>query len=386
MSFRLSISVRRHPVWPGLAALLLAALCVGCSTPPLQTARNNFYVGRFQQADQNLATIPEDDKDTVLYLMERGMIRQARQDYDASSMDWRNAADKNALLETYSVSKGAASLIVNDRMLAFRGAPFERTLLFALLARNYLAQRNWDYAAICARNIISQLDNNDGFPDIPYGRYMAGFCLEMINDEGNAAIQYKTITRLLPDLVVDEDTGLFYPRGQKDPRPVQADKAWQNELVCFVMSGRIPSGKRQSYIPPGSNAPHAEIFFQDRYLGRSTPLSNTAELVAATEKRMMLIELAKTSTRVAVKIGISQAIKQQNEALGFLTELLLFSMEQPDTRHWETLPRWLEVARVPCPPNPSEFTVVFPSGKKFVVKPVSHRGNIYIAFCRDLAR
>lgn len=371
-------------MWPGLAAALLAALCAGCSTPPLQSARENFYVGRFQQADTNLAAIPEDDKDAVLYLMERGMIRQAMGDYDGSSADWRKAADKDRLLETYSISQGAASLVVNDRVLSFRGAPFERTLLFAFLAKNYLAQYNWDYAAICARNIISRLDNLDGFPDIPYGRYMAGFCLEMINDEGNAAIQYKTIAKLLPDLVVDEDTGLFYPRAPTTPRPPQADKQWTGELVCFVLSGRIPVGEARNVVPIVQPPAPAELYWQDRYLGRSVPLANTAELIAATEKRMMMIELAKTTTRVAVKIGISEAVKQQNEALGFLTMLLLFSMEQPDTRRWETLPLWLEVARVPCPASPAEFTVVFPSGGRHTVKPVARRGNIYIAFCRDL--
>ncbi len=386
MSFRGFISGRLGAAGGGGCAALLAILLAGCASPPLQSARENFYLGRFPQANQNLAEIPDDDKDTVLYLMERGMIRQALPDYDASSADWRKAADKDVQLETYSLSQGAASLVVNDRMLAFRGAPFERTLLFAFLAKNYLAQHNWDYAAICARNIIRRLDNRDGFPDIPYGRYLAGFCLELIADEGNAAIQYKTAAKLLPEIVVDEDTGLLYPRNSTNQPAPQADPAWQNELVCFVLVGRMPAGPGPGYFSLSNAVSHAEIYYQDRYLGRSLALANTADLLAATAKRQAMIELAKTATRVAVKIGVSQAVKQQNEALGLLTELLLFAMEQPDTRRWETLPLWLEVARVPCPPDPAEFTVVFASGRKIAVQPVARRGNTYIAFCRDIPR
>lgn len=372
-------------------AALLSLLLAGCSTPPLQTARANFHVGRFQQAEQNLAVISEDDKDTVLYLMERGMIRQSLHKYDASSMDWRNAADKNELLETYSLSHGATSLIVNDRVLSFRGSPFERTLLFAFLAKNYLARRNWDYAAICARNIIRQLDNNDGFPDIPYGRYMAGFCMELIHDEGNAAIQYKMIAKLMSNTFVDEDTGLIYFREPKDDRSPQTDPTWQNELVCFVLIGRIPTGA-SSVLPSSGEAPYAEIYCGDRYLGRSIPLANTADLIADTAKRMAMLQLTKDATRIAVKIGIAQAIKQQNQTLGFLTELLLFSMERPDTRRWETLPMWLEVARLPCPPDLKEYTVVFKDkanrtrGKTVVTTPLVQYGNLYISYCRDIIK
>ena len=69
--------------------------------------------------------------------------------------------------------------------------PFERRADVRILAKDYLAAPNWDYAAICARNII-KLEALDGFPDIAYGRFIAGFCLELINDEGNAAIQYRS--------------------------------------------------------------------------------------------------------------------------------------------------------------------------------------------------
>ena len=130
----------------------------------------------------------------------------------ACAQDWRRAGELDAKLDTYSISKGASSLVVNDRMLAFRGMPFERTLMYAFLAKDYFADSNWDYAAICARNIIKKLENLDGFPDIAYGRYMAGFCLELISDEGNATTQYRAAEKLLKsNVLIDPLSGDIMP-------------------------------------------------------------------------------------------------------------------------------------------------------------------------------
>ena len=44
----------------GIRAVLglgLIGLLAGCTTPPLESARANFYLGRFAQADQNLAKL-----------------------------------------------------------------------------------------------------------------------------------------------------------------------------------------------------------------------------------------------------------------------------------------------------------------------------------------
>jgi tetratricopeptide (TPR) repeat protein len=392
-------------VFPGMPPFLrcgaalavgLAGFLAGCASPPLRTARANFYAGRFEQANSNLAAIPKGNKDEILFLMERGMIRQNLGQYENSAQDWRRAGDLDAKLDTYSLSQGASSLIVNDRMLSFRGMPFERTLMYAFLAKNYLADSNWDYAAICARNIIKKLENLDGFPDIAYGRYMAGFCLELIADEGNAAIQYRAAARLLSsDVLIDPLSGdILPPTNVVDalaPISKAALRTEPAELVCFIAMGRMPTGEIHgdfySRFPP-----YAEIYHNDEYLGRSYPFANTAALMDESQRRLAAIQLAKDATRIATKVAIAETMKQQNDALGALIFLALFAMEAPDTRCWETLPLWLEVARVPCPADLKSFTVVFKSatgailGKKVISAPLSRRGNIFISFCRDVGR
>jgi len=377
-------------------AIGLAGLLAGCSTPPIQSARANFYAGRFEQADTNLAAIPAGDKDEILYLMERGMVRQNLGQYAASAADWRKAGELDARLDTYSLSRGASSLIMNDRTLAFRGMPFERTLMYAFLAKDYLADSNWDYAAICARNIIKKLEALDGFPDVAYGRYMAGFCLELINDEGNAAIQYRSAARLLTnDILIDPLSGDILPvtNAVNSATPIAraALKTEPAELVCFIALGRLPAGEIYGDFY-ARFPPYAEIYCEDEYLGRSYPFANTAALMAASQRRLAAIQMAKDAARIATKVAISEAANQQNSALGALVWLALFAMEAPDTRCWETLPLWLEVARVPCPADLKSYTVVFKSaggdqlGSKVISAPLSRRGSTFISFCRDVGR
>jgi hypothetical protein len=364
----------------GFVGLLLAT---GCATPPLNSARASYYAGRPDLADASLTSLPGDGKDTVLYLLERGMIRQARRQYESSSRDWLEAVRIERDLETHSVSKGGASMVVNDSVLSFRGYPYERTLLHTFLAKNYLARGMWDDAAVEARNIIRRLEDRNGYPDDAYSRYMAGFCLQMINDDSNAGLQFRTASELLTDVKIDENTGRFVPAtvpAAGVPPPVPAGTC---ELVCFVGIGR----QADWVVSPDA---HAEIRCQGSTLGRTHTLATTAQLTAASERRMAAQRIAKGVARVALKESIAEVVAHENEGLGDLVRVLLFSLEQPDDRRWETLPLILAVARVPCPTDLKSFEVVFhnayasPGYTITVTQPIVRRGNVYYSFCRDI--
>lgn len=375
--------------------LLAAILTAGCSSVPLEKARANFYAGRFAQADENLRDIPAGNKDEILFLSERGMIRQNLRRYAESSRDWREATEINERLAGISVSEQTASLLSNDKVLTYRGLPFERTLVYTYLAKNYFAGQNWDYAAICGRNIIAHLENLNGFPDIPYSRYLAGFSLELINDPGNAAIQYRAAAKNLDNLTIDPATGRIFPSSSNGVSSAQtnglagARRAPDScELVCFIGLGKMPKWYQADY--EFDLAPYAEIYGEDKYLGRSYPLANTALLMAASQKRLALLQATKEVSRIVIKEIISESVEQQNQTLGAITRLILFSLEQPDPRCWETLPLWLEIARVPCPAALKSYKVVFKTSSGVALKsrvidaPIARRGNSYISFCRDI--
>ena len=393
-----------------LAAALLPALLAGCSTP-LGGARQNFYAGRLPEAEASLTNVVPRPKDKVLFLMERGTIRQQRAEYAESAKDYIAAAEEIDRLWTISASKGTASLVINDSVQDFRGAPYERTLLEAFNAHNFLARGDWDNAAVGARRVIRSLDpdRRGDYPEDAYSRYLAGFCLAMIDDDSNATIQYHKADGLATRAAVDPLTGRV---SYKNPasaatnssknaeapllpklQPVPPAPSGSNtaELVCFVLTGRTPPGDANPGLVAAFSFPmYAEIRHQGRVLGRSYVLTDTGELARKTAEKEALANTIKTGIRIGIKAALAIWAEQQKDGLGMLVFQALMLLEEPDVRRWETLPQQLQVARVPCPPDLKDFDIVFRTSGGATVRtlhitqPIAHRRNIFVSVVRDI--
>ncbi len=374
---------------PGLFLVVVISCVTGCATTGLESARHDYYRGDYRAAAADLDTQTYPQRDRVLFKMERGTIRQAAGNYDGSNRDFISAYDDIAAMTAIQVVQDTGSLVVNDTVQDYRGAPFERTMLHAFTAKNHLMLANFENAAVEARRIIESLkpEVRGDYPEDAYSRYMAGFCLGLMGDWSNAALQYRLAAELAPQLAIDERSGFIAPAGNQ---PASSGDT-NHELVVFVLIGRSPSGQellnqRRPYQPAG----YADIIIDGTRAGRSYQLADTVELAFTTQQKDAIKEAAKTVTRVAMKEIAAHQIDQHNEALGALFRIIMIGLlEQPDIRRWETLPRSLQVARVPCPENPREISVRFntragsPQRTIPLTQPLPRRGNTYIAIVRD---
>jgi len=136
-----------------LCALACFLLASGCASIRLESARNNYSIGQLDKAIKELTPLPNNNTDKVLFLMERGMFNQAARNYRASTLDWIDAARMADALDLYSISGDTPSIVINDRVMPFRGAPYERILMHAFAAKSYMAMAEWEDAAVEARNI-----------------------------------------------------------------------------------------------------------------------------------------------------------------------------------------------------------------------------------------
>jgi hypothetical protein len=206
----------------------------------------------------------------------------------------------------------------------------------------------------------------------------------MIRDREGARFQYRRANALLPDLKIDEASGRFQPPEATTPAEPPA-----TELVCFVAIGRAPAGLHAGHHG-GHGTPFADIYVNGKLAGRSHPFVSTRELLVASEQKLAALRLAKTAARIAIKETVIHAVAEEDDLLAALLRVLLYAFERPDNRRWETLPRWLQVARVRCPSDLAEFRVVFRTAggqavrEKIVRAPLSKRGRVFISFCRDL--
>lgn len=365
----------------GLAGCL--AWSAGCSTAPVHSARDQFYRGQIEEAETALELDQLPEKDPVLFLVERGTIRQAAGHYEKSAEDFVAAAARLEALETYSLSEGAGSLVINDTVQEFQGKPYEQTMLHSMAALSYLATGAWDDAAVEARQLVARLDRavEAGFPDDPYSRYLAGVCFEMIDDRNAAEIEYRKAAASLEGILIEEQGGALYPAGQEPP---VAPEDLDHELVCFVMLGGAPRGAQGAY---------AELYADERLLGRTYPLTDVAALAAATRERLAALRAAKTTGRIVIKESIAQGVDgTAGDGWGDLTRLVLIGLlERPDLRRWETLPGSFQVARVPCPADLKAYTVQVKDAGGSTVRefsldrPLMRRRRTYVSFCRDIA-
>ncbi len=363
---------------PVAAAVGLVVMAGGCATP-LESARANFDLGRLEQAEASLKPERVRPQDRVLFLMERGAIRQARGDFEGSSRDFIAAADLIEEWETYSLSRGAASLAVNDAVQRYRGAPYERTLLHAMTALNHLAVGHWENGAVEARRILQTLDPETlgGYPDSAFARFVAGFCLEMIGDASNAALQYRKATELNP---------------ASDAAVTRLHAAERSELVVFVLLGRMPAGPPAAG-PEAGAVPRVVVEVPGRPPVEGAPLTDALDLAFTTAQRELARQVAKTVTRIVIKDQIAEAVRKstRDEFLGELTRFVLIGlMEQPDTRRWETLPRFLYAMRVPYSESATPFRlrVTAPGGREFhaveMPAPTVRRGRTWVSVYREI--
>lgn len=375
--------------WIGCAAGGALVLLAGCATP-LSAARANFYGGRLDRAELALADESRvQSKDRVLYYMERGTVRQAEGRYAESARDFIAAQDTLERMQIYSVSKGAASLVINDNVQPYIGTPYERAMLHSMTAFSHMALGAWDNVGVEARRLLETIgpERRGEFPEDALSRYVMGLAFELEDDPSNAGIQYTQAAALAPPgTAVDA-------RGRLEASPGPAGSA-QGELICFVLAGRGPTGAslvEQGGLPYSSHG-YAEILIGGKYAGRSYPLADVADLALQTEQKLAAIRAAKTATRVVIKKVAAESIGNatDNHALGDLVFLVLLMLEEPDFRRWETLPRSFQVARVSCPLPLESFDVVWRGGtmgapeRMTVTQPLHRRRNLVVSVVRDL--
>ncbi len=350
-----------------LCLLLLGLLPGGCSTGGVGSARRHYYGGRLDEAVAELTVPDPAGRDEVLVLMERGMIHQTRGDFATSVQDWLDAAERIRELDYVRLSEKATSLVINDRTETYTGRPYERALLHAFTAKSYFLLGQWREAAVEARLIADGFETLNGFPDDAYTRYIAGLAFEMIRDFNGARLEYTQADRLTPVLRIDPSSGALGPTNA--PPPVAPSSG---DLVVLLGIGRASwSARRGGVNAVWGTSPYAEILHDGQRLGRSYTLNTTGVLAAQTEQRLVAIKTAKTVSRIVIKDSIANAVADNNPLLGEVLRLLLFALEMPDTRCWETLPFWLQVARVPCPPGITSFEVVFKTDAGRTVRQVT---------------
>jgi hypothetical protein len=165
--------------------------------------------GSYQSALSALedSGLKDSDSSQLLYLMEKAMILDRMGQRDKSRkllIDADKLADK---LYTVSVSKTAASFVLNDAATDYSGEDYEKVAIHTQLALSFLADGNLESARVQARKINAKLaelnqaydSNKNRYGEDAFAIYLAGMIYEARGEWDDAIIDYTKALALYED-------------------------------------------------------------------------------------------------------------------------------------------------------------------------------------------
>ena len=97
-------------------------------------------------------------KNQVLYAMDRGMLLHLSGQYQESTIFFEDAERMISDLYTRRIGSESAALLINENVLPYEGASFEKVLIHVIMALNYAYQGLFDDALVEARKIDHTLN------------------------------------------------------------------------------------------------------------------------------------------------------------------------------------------------------------------------------------
>lgn len=146
--------------------ILGALLINGCASVITQTAHFQKIEESVQQGNYADAIVQLENgkgsfyqkKERVLYYLDLGTLHHYNGDYDKSNELLTEAENAIEELYTKSVSKAAASLLLNDNALDYSGEDYEDIYINIFKALNYLELEKFDEAFVEIRRINQKLN------------------------------------------------------------------------------------------------------------------------------------------------------------------------------------------------------------------------------------
>lgn len=291
--------------------LLMGALVV-CSCAPSTThyAQVNQFMQQDQYADAlNLMNQNQDayaDRKAALYNMEVGVLAHYANRYSESNQSLARAEAIVDELYTRSISKHAASFIINDNTIPYRGEDFEDAMLNLFMAMNYVGMRQWEDALVEARIVDNKLnlinsryedDQRNTYTEDAFIRFMMGVLYETEGEINDAFISYRKAEEIYrsayqPNYGVEAPVflieNLYYTARALDFREeldeirelypqivsdVNIDKDKMAELYCIHYNGQGPEKIEENWVAPMPDGYVLKVAypkFQQRYYGITT--------------------------------------------------------------------------------------------------------------------
>ncbi|MEQ8577668.1 MAG: hypothetical protein RIC57_03060 [Balneola sp.] len=395
----------------GLACFFMIGVVLsGCHSYVLDDAqfdlRDSFTAADYQSSEELLKKLKKKNiyrsKDQVLYNLESGMIYHFSNKYDSSSFYLSNAENEIDQNYTKSVSRGVGAFLTNDNKLVYDGEPYEDVYLNAFKALNYIHLQDWEAALVETRRMTYKMEQLDikikglasafaksdstgktdwktgdvNIQNSALGHYLSTVLYAKAGDIDDARIEREKL-----EIALKEQATLNTGRNivKSDLSKLQNSNTYNVLLAGFT--GRAPYKVQEDarvfmddyddekdnefYLKfsfPVLRTYHSDINYVRAVINDSitTPLDLieqmdkvSAEVYKAKQPIIYSRALIRASSKAVGTKIISGAVREKNEFLGDLLQLLGFiaqeATEKADLRSWQTMPgqAWLKTIKLP---------------------------------------
>jgi hypothetical protein len=385
------------------AGLILLALVASSCAPRLDYARLESHLGA-GQCDLATGYIEEAQRSygsnaRLLYYLDAGSANLSCGRYDESVRHFAEADKLAEELWTRSVTREAASFVINDWTIQYGGEDFERALIPLFSATAYAARGEIDEALVEVRKLNVFLNNlgdtyghRNVYKEDAFGRFLGGLLYEAAGELDDAYIDYFAAYRAYADYRANYGTpppralrGALARVASRTGRTEELGKELGREgdavpdydggeaggmLVVIDLVGEAPVKVDDTHVIPSAMGPITISF--PRFRPRP-PACRSGEVLIEGEgfalepaeniTAIALKDLDDRRARVVAKVLARAVIKQGTIAAATSAiedprlrrmaqvglNILNMAVERADTRSWRTLPAEIHLAVIPLP-------------------------------------
>lgn len=417
----------RSRLIPLLFFLLGLSLFSSCAPTIKHYPRINHYLlvrdydSAYKVVKQNKGTYAE--RNAVLYYLDEGIISHFAGRYKESNKSFFEAEAIMDKLYTKSISKEAASFVISDNTVPYRGEDFEMAMVNLFLALNYAGLGKWEDAVVEARKVDSKLNlinskyeegKKNVYKEDAFIRFLMGSFYEVEGEINDAFISYQKSEEiyrrdylpnygispppiLIENLLTSADAMGFYEEAAQIEKRYPSvtfmeakTKRRMAEVLVIHYNGMGPEKREEYFLIPMPDGyvmkiaypkfvrrdygiSHGKVIVRNLETGRSYSASTllmediAAIAVINLENRINRVKakaIARATTKYLASSAASKAVEQRHGALaGMLTKMTAniasVATEQADVRQWRLLPAEIRVGRVIVPPGEYSGSIRF---------------------------
>lgn len=369
-----------------LLALIGALLIGGCAMATGHYAQIDQYLLQDNYNDaltvMNKNQDTYDERNAALYNMEVGVLAHYANRYEESNRNLGKAEIIVDELYTRSVSKQAASFIINDNTIPYRGEDFEDAMLNLFMAMNYCGLRQWEDALVEARKVDNKLniinnryedDQKNVYKEDAFIRFLMGVLYETEGEINDAYISYRKAAEIYrsdyqphynvtaPDFLIEnlyfaaraldfkqevEEIARQYPQIVS---AISADKDRMAEVYFIHYNGKGSEKIEESWVAPMPDGyvlkvaypkyqrrhysvAYGEVLLQDqnagnRYSGRTELMENIDSIARMSLKnrlgRIKAKAIARATAKYLATAAGAKAVADNNSTYGAALSILV---------------------------------------------------------------